>query len=247
MSTELSDELQNEQEERREYVKNIGIEYRFGCYEEKRPDSCQLLGEYMEAIEQNFKSALSLFRQNCEERKYPKSCYKYAMYLLAGKECEPDLKKMIRPLEIACDANINKGCRYLSLVHWNGEKDRPANSKLAEKFMAKACELEDGEACWLLSTWYMGREEKFVNAKKGKEDSKADLGTLARNMSKALYYGIKACELNIPYSCANVARMYKIGDGIEKDETKGKEFAEKAGEIMKNMQSKENVSPGFTA
>lgn len=79
------EEAKKIQEERKEYVKNIGIEYRFGCYEEKRADSCQLLGEYMEAIEQNFKAAYTLFKTNCEERKYPKSCYKYGMYLLTGK------------------------------------------------------------------------------------------------------------------------------------------------------------------
>lgn len=54
-------------------------------FQEKRADSCHLLAEYMEALEQNFKGAYTLFKQNCEERKYPKSCYKYGMYLLAGK------------------------------------------------------------------------------------------------------------------------------------------------------------------
>lgn len=65
----------------------------------------------------------------------------------------------------------------LALVHWNGEPGRPANSKLAEKYMKKyvctthkryhvtaayrACELEDAEACWLLSTWYMGPDTKM--------------------------------------------------------------------------------------
>ncbi|VDK60267.1 unnamed protein product, partial [Cylicostephanus goldi] len=119
---------------------------------EKRPESCQLLGEYMEALQQNFKAAFALFKQNCEERKYPQSCFKYGMYLLAGRECTPDLTKMIEPMQIACDGNIKQGCRYLSLVHWNGEKHRPADSKKAEQYMKRACELEDGEACWLLST-----------------------------------------------------------------------------------------------
>ncbi|WKX96093.1 hypothetical protein Q1695_012504 [Nippostrongylus brasiliensis] len=105
--------LEKTQEERKEYVKNIGIEYRYGCYEEKRADSCQLLGEYMEALEQNFKAAYTLFKQNCEERKYPKSCFKYGMYLLSGKECTPDLTKMIEPMEIACDGNLKQGCRQV--------------------------------------------------------------------------------------------------------------------------------------
>lgn len=39
----------------------------------------------MEAIEQSFDKALALFRTNCEERRHPKSCFKYAMYLLSGQ------------------------------------------------------------------------------------------------------------------------------------------------------------------
>lgn len=39
----------------------------------------------MEAIEQNSKIAYHLFKENCDARKYAKSCYKYATYLLAGK------------------------------------------------------------------------------------------------------------------------------------------------------------------
>ncbi|VDL82929.1 unnamed protein product [Nippostrongylus brasiliensis] len=219
---------------------------------EKRADSCQLLGEYMEALEQNFKAAYTLFKQNCEERKYPKSCFKYGMYLLSGKECTPDLTKMIEPMEIACDGNLKQGCRqvlskpllslrrYLSLVHWNGEKHRPADSAKAEKYMKKACELEDGEACWLLSTWYMGNKEKFRSGPKGeaKEVDRTSLGSLERDMYKALEYGIKALG-------ETRFRMYKLGDGIEKNVDEAKKFADKAKEILDQMKSTENV-PGFT-
>ncbi|XGW10186.1 hypothetical protein V3C99_012013 [Haemonchus contortus] len=240
-------EMEKIQEERREYVKNLGIEYRYGCYEEKRADSCQLLGEYMEALEQNFKVAYTLFKENCEQRKYPKSCYKYAMYLLNGKECQPNMTKTIDPLQVACDGNLKQGCRYLSLVHWNGEKHRLADSKKAEMYMKKACDLEDGEACWLLSTWYMGNKEKFRSApvNETKEHDRASLGSLERNMYKALEYGIKACEMDVFQSCVNVARMYKLGDGIEKNLDEATKFMGKAREIMEAMKSKENV-PGFT-
>ncbi|CAI5443443.1 unnamed protein product [Caenorhabditis angaria] len=244
----MNEEVKREQDERAEYVKNIGIEYRFGCYEEKRAESCQLLGEYMEALQSNFKAAFQVFKKNCEEKEYPKSCFKYGMYLLSGKECEPSLKQMNKPMKIACDADIRQGCRYLSLVYWNGEKDRAADSKSAEKYMKKACELEDGEACWLLSTWYMGNKEKFKMKATGeaKELDRTSLGELQRDMAKSLEYAIKACEADIPQSCANVSRMYRLGDGIPKDLDKAKYFAEKAKEIMDVMKSKD-TSAGFTA
>lgn len=39
----------------------------------------------MEAIEQTYSKAYALFKENCELRKFPKSCYKYALYRLGGK------------------------------------------------------------------------------------------------------------------------------------------------------------------
>ncbi|KAI6196743.1 hypothetical protein M3Y94_01145000 [Aphelenchoides besseyi] len=223
------EEFDEIQKERKEYVDNIGIEYRYGCYEEKRADSCQLLGEYMEAVTQQFDRAYGLYKENCELRKYPRSCYKYAMYKLAGKYCEPSLKDMIAPLEIACAANLPPACRFLSLVYWNGEPDRSPDSIKAEKFMQKACELEDAEACWLLSTWYMGNK-KFKIAKGGrqKDYEPGRIGQLERNMDLALKYGKMACDLNIPQSCANVSRMYKTGDGILKNPDLAKRVCRKS-------------------
>uniref|UniRef100_A0A8R1XL85 Uncharacterized protein n=2 Tax=Onchocerca TaxID=6281 RepID=A0A8R1XL85_ONCVO len=236
------EDLEREQAERREYVKNIGIEYRFGCYEEKRPDSCQLLGEYMEAIEQNFKMAYNLFKTNCEERGFPRSCFKYAMYLLAGKECERSLKKMIGPLEKSCEANMPEGCRFLSLVHWNGEKDRQPNSELAEKYMKKACELEDVEACWLLSTWYIGRNAKFVTSSTTKiKKHNPYLGELPRNIDLAIKYGVRACDLGCFQSCGNVSRLYSLGDGIERDPDNAKLYLNKAKEAYKRAKSGDKV------
>ncbi|WKX96091.1 hypothetical protein Q1695_012504 [Nippostrongylus brasiliensis] len=93
----------------------------------------------------------------------------------------------------------------------------------------------------------MGNKEKFRSGPKGeaKEVDRTSLGSLERDMYKALEYGIKACELDIPQSCANVSRMYKLGDGIEKNVDEAKKFADKAKEILDQMKSTENV-PGFT-
>ncbi|KAL3994825.1 Sel1 repeat family protein [Acanthocheilonema viteae] len=235
------EDFEREQAERREYVKNIGIEYRFGCYEEKRPEMCQLLGEYMEAIDQNFKAAYNIFKTNCEEKGFPRSCFKYAMYLLAGRECEPSRKKMIEPLEKSCEANMPKGCRFLSLVHWNGEKDRKPNSELAEKYMKKACDLEDAEACWLLSTWYIGRDAEFVTLGATKSKHSSHLGELPRNIDLAIKYGIRACDFGCFQSCGNVSRLYSLGDGIERDPVKAKLYLNKTKEAYKRAVSGDKV------
>ncbi|CAD5216445.1 unnamed protein product [Bursaphelenchus xylophilus] len=234
----VSENIEEEQAERREYVKNIGIEYRYGCYEEKRAESCHILGDYMEAIEQSFSKAYQLYKDNCEERKFPKSCYKLALYTLVGKECEPSLKKMIEPLKIACDAKVPPACRYLSLVYWNGEPDREPDSNKAEEYMKRACELEDSEACWLLSTWYIN-SDNFKVVKKGvRKDiniNRDRLGRLEKDMTKALKYAELACDLNIPQSCVNAARILKIGDGVPKDLDKAKLLLDKAKAIAESM------------
>ncbi|KAL3077105.1 hypothetical protein niasHS_013094 [Heterodera schachtii] len=231
-------------EEREEYVKNIGIEYRFGCYEEKRADSCQYLGEYFEAVQTDFKSAFDTFRQNCVQRKFPRSCFKYGQYLAAGRECEASFKKAIEPLRLSCDAGIAKGCRVLALILWNGESDRPPDSAQAEQFMKRAAELGDYEASWTLSTWYLGDTIKYQREKSAPYGHK--MGELSRDMQKALMYGLKACdEGDLFQSCVNVSLMYRNGEGIPKDEKKAKQYQERAKEL--NNMLKKGWNAGFTA
>ena len=74
----------------------------------------------------------------------------------------------------------------------------------------RACELEDSEACWMLSTWYLGPQTKFKVKGGAIENKKRSLGELQRNADKALEYGIRACEMNVPQSCANVSRFVLI-------------------------------------
>lgn len=52
---------------------------------------------------------------------------------------------------------MRKGCWRLSLC-WI----KTCYYSMVEFF--RACELEDVEACWLLSTWYIGRDAKFVTS-----------------------------------------------------------------------------------
>jgi len=69
------------EEDVKEYIKNLGIEYRFGCFSEKDPQICQLLGDYLETIENNPDKAAKIFKDNCDEHNFGRSCYKYASYL----------------------------------------------------------------------------------------------------------------------------------------------------------------------
>ncbi|CAN8009898.1 unnamed protein product, partial [Ixodes pacificus] len=73
------------EEDVQEYIKNLGIEYRFECFKEKKPDGCHRLADYLEAIKKEFDKALDVYRTNCDDNKYGKSCFKYGNYKLIGK------------------------------------------------------------------------------------------------------------------------------------------------------------------
>ena len=96
----------SKEEETQEYLDNLGTEYRFGCYSEKNPkgirlqyskchscisklsnnfvSACQLLGEFMEAINRDFEKAFKLFESNCLINSFGPSCNKAGFYLVSG-------------------------------------------------------------------------------------------------------------------------------------------------------------------
>lgn len=62
----------------KEYLENLGTEYRFSCYYEKEPKGCHLLADYMDAIKKDSHTAFEVYLKNCDERSHPHSCHKVA-------------------------------------------------------------------------------------------------------------------------------------------------------------------------
>lgn len=99
-------DLQNESDVK-DYIEKLGIEYRFGCYSEKKPEGenlqkfhnffwkiherkscssvCHLLGDYLESIKKDFEKASKVYRSNCDDYGYGKSCLKFGHYSFLGK------------------------------------------------------------------------------------------------------------------------------------------------------------------
>ena len=77
-------------EEVADYIENLGIEYRFGCYHERDPKACHLLGDYWEGIKKDFAKALRIYTTNCDEYKHGHSCHKVGGYKYVGKVCTKD-------------------------------------------------------------------------------------------------------------------------------------------------------------
>uniref|UniRef100_A0A0N5ARL8 Cytochrome c oxidase assembly factor 7 n=1 Tax=Syphacia muris TaxID=451379 RepID=A0A0N5ARL8_9BILA len=211
--------------EARDYVYNLDLEFKFGCFKEHNADLCHQHGEFLESVQNNFADAFKIFKENCEQRKHPDSCLKYAKYMISDKERKAGANDIEKSLITSCEGAVPRACHYLSLFYYKRDGDKC--KKKVEEYMKRACELHYGRSCWLLGAWYLGPVEgvEFVNGKKVRVNN---VEVVERDAAKALNYGIMGCELGVPQACSNVSRMYEIGDGIEKDSKKAKDFKERA-------------------
>lgn len=56
-------------------------------------------------------------------------------------------------------------------------------------------------------------------------------------MVKAAQYSQAACDLRLPQGCANLSRMYRLGEGVEKNEAKAAELTKVAKDIIEELKN----------
>ncbi|XP_071449769.1 cytochrome c oxidase assembly factor 7 homolog [Hetaerina americana] len=215
MTTDFKDEA-----EVKEFLDNLGIEYRFGCYHERKIDVCHLLGDYLEAIKKDYQKAAKVYKANCDGQKYAKSCYKYATYSYLGKGKVPkDQKTAFDYYNRGCEYGDVDSCLYGGLMSVaasskiKNERDFPLGLKLLEK----ACSGGNAFSCHYISGMYLAGVQ-----------SPAKTEDLPKDMKKAHHYAAEACKLGNPQACANLSIMYKNGEGVTKDEAKAEHFKKMA-------------------
>ncbi|XP_043268643.1 cytochrome c oxidase assembly factor 7 homolog [Venturia canescens] len=205
------------EEDVKEYLKNLYIEYKFGCLSEKRPEVCHLLGDYEESIKKDIKKAAEIYKTNCDVRSYPRSCAKYGGFALVGKGCEKNLKEGYEYTKKGCELGDAYGCLHAGVVATSdqtvGEKDRMAQITKGMEMLKDSCwkhEMEKG--CYWLSGLYI----------------QGIKGYLEPNLLEAYKVSLKACEGGNPYACANVSQMHARGEGVEKNPTLAEAFKSRA-------------------
>ncbi|XP_043686640.1 cytochrome c oxidase assembly factor 7 homolog [Vespula pensylvanica] len=209
-------------EEVKEYLKNLHIEYKFGCYSEKNPEVCQLLGDFNETIKKDYKTAAIVYKSNCDERNYPRSCAKYGDYLIVGKGCKTDINEAYKYHQKACDLNNDNGCLHAGVLAITNqiEDDYSTQINKGVNMLKKACyQLHSEKACFFLSGVYMNGIENHVE----------------KNFKEAYKLSLKSCEYGNPYACANVSQMHLRGDGVKKDSELAKIFQERADQLVKEL------------
>ncbi|CAG2111145.1 unnamed protein product [Medioppia subpectinata] len=237
-----------------QFFRNLGIEYRFNCYYEKNGEGCHLLGEYMSKIEDDLIRSTKVFKDNCDNNGFARSCTQFGVNLLNGTGCAKDAKKAVEYLSRGCDLNDNEGCFYTGQLlsgadpqylnrkagcFYTGQLLSGADPqytgtvepdiKRSVKSLEKGCELTGNgaiaaECCFYLHSFYLF----------GKNGCEKDL-------PKALKYGIKGCDLDNVQSCNNLSQMYALGTGTAVDEVLAKKYRIKSIDMIEQMRNARHI------
>ncbi|XP_026673282.1 cytochrome c oxidase assembly factor 7 homolog [Ceratina calcarata] len=210
-------------EELEEYLKNLHIEYQFGCLSEKNPEVCHLLANYHEAVKQDFKEAISVYKKNCDEHNYGKSCTKYGGYRAVGKDCEKDVAEGFKYMLKGCEQGDPKGCLNAGVLSVTDNKLTESKGEnhvaVGMNLLRKACDASNEQACFYLSGIFLSGIE----------------GVVEKNFKEAYVLSLKSCEMGNPYACANVSIMHKKGDGVQQNAELAKTFKTRAEQLLKEV------------
>ncbi|TRZ01656.1 hypothetical protein DNTS_006143 [Danionella cerebrum] len=212
-----------DEEEVKEYLVNLGVEYSYKCHRENDPEGCHLLADYLEGIKKDISGAAKVLQYNCLEKGYDKSCYKLGAYHITGKggvgKC---WKKAYSCFQKVCEGKSQKSvdaCHNAALLAQDGRAlENGPDSGLALRYFEKACESHFAPSCFNLGVLY-------IQGSSG----------LEKNMSLALKFSLKACQLGHPMGCANASRIFKLGEGVEKNDERAEELKNRAKEIFKQL------------
>ncbi|VEN53897.1 unnamed protein product [Callosobruchus maculatus] len=233
----------------KEYINNLGIEYRFGCYSEKKPEVCHLLADFLESIKKDYEKAAKVYRNNCDEYKYGKSCLKYGTYSMLGRGTKKsDYKTAYDYFEKGCnleepDSCLNQG---LLLITKNDKPELQHDVIKGMQLLEKACKSKNANACYYLSGMYIvgvKKDPKAGTTATVSEVSKKEEFQVPKDMTKAFQFALEGCSLGNMYSCANLSQMYAKGDGVEKNDQMAEKYKALALEMQKEVQS--NKTLGF--
>ncbi|KAG7200739.1 hypothetical protein KM043_001288 [Ampulex compressa] len=215
-------------EEVKEYLKNLHTEYKFGCYSEKNPEVCHLLGDFTEAIKKDFKKAAAIYKMNCDDYNYGRSCGKYGAFSVIGKGCQQDQAVAYKYMVKGCELNDPSACFHAGLMATNSKQevtDKATAVDTGMKMLKKSCdEYKHPKACFYLSGIYLGALPNQV----------------AKDYKEAYRLSLMCCENGNPYACANISQMHARGEGAQKNEELANTFKKRAEELydqLKNAQA----------
>lgn len=195
----------------------MGIEYRYACFSERHPQSCEMLADFLKiARKQKYRSAkVSLYA--CNGLKYGPSCYEAALnFVLEGFGLlnNEDYKRGLEYFDVGCEYGHARSCyrKGQMLVEpkgtFKGVKSDPAKGM---ETLELACSKGSFDACYEASVHYLTGKTPGIEA----------------NYRKAFLLSKTACEFGYRRkSCHNLAAMYEHGIATKKDPETAKKIRE---------------------
>ncbi|KAI1892041.1 hypothetical protein AGOR_G00149900 [Albula goreensis] len=171
-----------DEEEVKQFLDNIGIEFSYQCHKQKDPEGCQRLADYLEGVKRNYEATAQVLTHNCEVNGHGESCYKLGAYHVSGKGGVPEcLKKAYSCFtrsckagareyyEKACAAGFAPSCFNLSTMYIQGSPGLDKNMEQALKYSMEACQLGHVWACANASRMYKLGEGTAKDNEKAEE------------------------------------------------------------------------------
>lgn len=117
-------------------------------------------------------------------------------------------------------------------------------------YLNKSCDMNNGNACFYLSGMYMSGASTSLPSTNDKENTATapppkNAFALEKDMKKAFAFSTKACELKNFYACANLSRMYALGDGTEKNLDKSEHY-KKLSEELRDEFNRQRILAQFS-
>ncbi|XP_073499567.1 cytochrome c oxidase assembly factor 7 isoform X2 [Phyllobates terribilis] len=193
---------------------------------------CHRLAEYLENIKKNFEATAKVLTFNCEENGHSESCYKLGAYHITGKGGVPvNLKTAYNCFLKSCLKGGKKSadsCHNVGLLAQDGRvNDEKPDFHVARDYYTKACDGKFAPSCFNLSTMYLEGSPSF-----------------AKDMTRALHFSEKACDLGHIWACANASRMYKLGDGVKRDDAKAEMLKNRAKDLHQKQRAAQEITFG---
>ena len=208
----------------KEYLDTLGVEYRFQCYKEEKPDGCHRLADFFEAFRQDIPKAKTVYKHNCEQNNFGHSCFKMGNYSMIGKGGPVDMESAVKYYEKGCSAGYMQSCHNIALMYHLGKTDSKRDYVKSKGYLEKGCAGSNTQSCQLLSTY-------FITGKEG----------VPKDMKQAFKYAEKACGMGHMYACANLSQMYRKGEGVEKNEELAKKLKTRAQMLHKDVTEMERT------
>ncbi|KAM7537611.1 hypothetical protein Aperf_G00000079503 [Anoplocephala perfoliata] len=215
------------EEETKEYLENLGAKFKYGCRREGNPIQCHSLARWYASYKREYAKSEDVFRQNCFQHRFSDSCNGYAFYKVFGAPgVKRDADEAFQALKFGChDCKVPKCCQGAGELLLEGAvaADEDDKVKDAMVFFTQGCNSGLSNSCFFLGGL------RYRQAEDLRSGSSSTQGVSPEHESElrqsAVLAWVQACKLSgHELACRNAARAHRLGDGVDKDEAKAKEF-----------------------